>query len=402
MVQRSTRGGSADRRSWRRWGIALAVVGLAGSGALAPVAAGADAPSADLSVTVSHTPNLVTAPADVTFTVTASNAGPDTAENVAAALGYDFPLDMETVPAGCRRSGAYQSVVCELGDVASGASASIDIVLRAQGSGLLTLPAAVASETSDPDTADLVATDTLLVKAGPSQAVRYIRGIFPSILNRNPNTATTDYWAAKWQAANRGYPRKPASVPAGIINSNEYRRLRIREAYQRILGRPADAGGLASYVTKAARGTSFEAIERTLLTSGEFTRKPATIQQLIANTYQAVLGRQPTPAEAQAAFDSQASQSFASFVVSLQRSTEGYDRIINQRYQSAVGHGPSPLGRYVWQVGLRQGQSPEALFAQLLVSNEVLQLYPYTTDDYEEGYEYDVPVGQVLAALDAS
>jgi hypothetical protein len=377
------------------------VVGLAGSGAVAPIAAGADAPSADLSVTVAHTPDSATAPADITFTVTASNAGPDTAQNVSAGLAYGYPLDLNAVPAGCRRSASYESVVCDLGNIASGASVSVDFVVRAQGSGLFSLPAAVASDTADPDVADRVATDTLLVKAGPSQAVRYIRGIFVSILNRNPNTATTDYWAARWKAVNRTFPRKPASVPAGIINSDEYRRLRIREAYTRILGRPADAGGLASYVTKAARGTSFEAIERTLLTSGEFTRKPASIQQLIANTYQAVLGRQPTPAEAQAAFDSQTSQSFASFVVSLQRSTEGYDRVINQRFQSALGHGPNSLGRYVWQAGLRQGQSPEALFAQLLVSNDVLALYPYTTDDSEGFYEVDVPVSQVLAALDA-
>ena len=48
-----------------------------------------------------------------------------------------------------------------------------------------------------------------------------------------------------------------------------------------------------------------------------------------------------------------------------------------------------PIGRYVWHVRLRQGSTPEQLWAELLVSPRFLQDYPYTEDDYremEEGY----------------
>ncbi|MCU1371466.1 MAG: conserved repeat domain protein [Ilumatobacteraceae bacterium] len=395
---------SGDRsQAWRRWGIALAVVGLAGSGALAPVAAGAVDPSADLSVSMTHTPDTATAPTQITVRVTASNAGPDSAEGVVAGLGFQYPLELRTVPGGCKRSSSYESVVCELGDVAPGSSASVDVVLTAPGSGLFTLPAVVASDTADPDSADRSTTDSILVKAGPSQAVRYIRGTFPAMMNRNPDTATTNYWAAKWKAEYFRYPRDLAKIPLGIMNSNEYRRLRIRESYQRILGRTADTASLAYWMDKAAAGRSYEAIDTVLLSSREFFRN-GDEEASIRKTFVAVLGRQPTQAELdrwQKAITPSTDR--AILPRSLQRSTEGYDVIIGQRYQAALGKAPSNLGRYFWILELRKGTSPESLFAQLLVSPEVVQKYPFTPDDYEEEYEYlAVPASDVQAAVDAA
>lgn len=402
--QRSVRGA----RGWKRWLVAGAAVGLVGSGALVAAPAGAVDPSADLSVGVTHTPEVATAPAEITFTVTASNAGPDTAESVVVGLGYQYPLELPAVPEGCRRSASYASLVCELGDVASGATASVDITFAARGSGLFTLPAAVGSDTADPAAANNTVTDSLLVKAGPSQAVRYIRGIFPAILQRNPNTATTDYWAARWKAANATYPRKSEQVPAGIINSNEYRRLRIRESYQRILGRTVDASALTYWTTKLAGGWTYERLDTTLLSSREFLRN-GDLETYIRKTYLAVLGRQPTGVELSkwiAPLHQSGPAGWPAFARSLQRSTEGFDVIINQRYQAAVGEAPPALARYVWQVGLRNGMTPEKLWAQLFVSNDVLKKYPYTEDDYREMYpeEYEdaaagVPVSDVVAAL---
>lgn len=388
---------------WKRWAIALGVVGLAGSGALAPVAAGAEDPSADLSVTVAHAPETPTAPADLTVTITASNAGPDTAEAVVAGLGYPYPLELRTVPAGCRRSASYESVVCDLGDIASGATATKDIVLKANGSGLFTLPAVVASDTADPDSADRSTSTNVIVKAGPSQAVRYIQGIVPMILNREAGAATTNYWAPRWAKAYNTYPRKLEAIPAGLIGSNEYRRIRIRESYQRILGRPVDARSLDYWVKKAAGGWSFERIDLTLLSSGEFRRK-GDLEDQIDRTFLAVLSRDPSAAEQarwQQALAPGDAMGWVEFPRYLQRTTEAHDIKVKQAYVIALNKDPSALGRYFWLVELRKGTTPEALFAKLLVSNEVLQKYPFTVDDYEEGYEYDVPVADVQAAVDS-
>lgn len=407
----AVRASERGARTWRRWIVAGAVVGLVGSGALASAPAGAVDPSADLSVGVTHTPESATAPTAITFTVTASNAGPDTAEGVVVGIGYDYPLEAQTLPDGCRRSASYRSLVCELGDVASGASASVDVPLFANGSGLFSIPVAAASDTADPDAADRTATDTVLVKAGPSQAVRYIRGIFPMILQRNPNQATTDYWAARWKAANMGYPRKTEAIPAGILNSNEYRRLRIRESYQRILGRTVDPSALTYWTNKAAAGWSFERIDTTLLSSREFLSN-GDLESYIRKTFLAVLARQPTSAELnqwkKTLGATPSTAGWSRFPSTLQRTTESFDRIIKARWQVSTGQDPTPLARYIWQVGLRNGQTPEKLWAQLLVSYDVLKNYPYTEDDYREMYpeEYgdaaaDVPVSDVQAALGA-
>ncbi|MGN6692708.1 MAG: DUF11 domain-containing protein [Aquihabitans sp.] len=397
-------------RGWRRWAVAGAVVGLVGSGALAASPAGAADPSADLSVSVTHTPSTAVAPSEITFTVTAANAGPDAAEGVVVGLGYQYPLDLRVVPDGCRRSSSYESLVCDLGDIAASGSESVDITLVARGSGLFTLPAAVGSDTADPVAGNNTATDSLLVKAGPSQAVRYIRGIFPMILQRNPNQATTDYWAARWRKATMGYPQKPESVPSGIINSNEYRRLRIRESYQRILGRSVDPSALSYWTTKLTSGWSYERLDTTLLSSKEFLRN-GDLETYIRKTYLAVLGRQPTSAELntwKADLASTQGTGWSRFPLALQRSTEGFDVIIKQRYLVSTGQPPSALSRYIWQVGLRNGQSPEKLWAQLLVSYDVLKNYPYTEDDYRELYPEDfedaatgVPVSDVQAAIAA-
>lgn len=388
--------------------MAVAVIGIGGAGALAPVTANATAPSADVSVAVSHAPSSAVTGDDITFTVVASNDGPDAATGVVAGLGFSYPLQLDVVPAGCKRAASYESVLCDLPDIASGSSATIDITLKAHGSGLFSVPAAIAADTADPDTNDLVATDTLLVKAGPSQAVRYITGIFPIIVDRPVDAASLTYWAARWKAENNRYPRKLESVPGGIINSNEYRRLRIREAYQRILGRPVDAPSLTYWVNKAAKGWSYEAIERTLLTSKEFLGK--NDHDAIPATYLAVLGQTSvSPTLEQYWFGMLSTPGFtrADFVRRLQASTEGYDVVIKRFYQDTLGHDPSPLGRYVWQVRLREGKSPEALWSQLLVSNELLQKYPYTDDDYTDGPVFDPPTravspDRVQAALAAN
>ena len=346
----------------------------------------------------------------MTFTVTASNAGPDTAEDVVVGLGFQYPLQPLDLPAGCKISPAYESLVCDVGDIASGASTSVDVVLNARGSGLFTLPAAVGSPTADPSAANNTATDSLLVSAGPSQAERSIKGTFPIVMNRNPGTAETDYWAARWKAANTSYPRVLQKVPLGLINSNEYRRIRVREAYQNTLGRPADPGGLDANVRRAAAGWTYQQIERSLITSPEFFRRagvapwtndPAFIDAVV----QKVVGRPATAAEITKYTPMVGNAQHAAvqrFVQYVQSTTEARTRIINEKYQDTLGAPASPLARYIWLVRFNEGRTPESLWADLLVSYDVLQHYPYTIDDYTEGYEFDVPVSDVVAAVQAA
>lgn len=380
MAETSTSG-----RRVRGTAVAVAAFAVVG-GSLFPARAGAVEPSADLSVTVGHAPAAGMTATDLTFTIAANNAGPDAAQDVVLALSFDYPLEFRSASAGCApSSGERNSVLCEAGTVPAGGSATATVVVRPFASGLYTVPAAAASTTADPDRGDLAAEDNVIVRRGPSQGERYIRGVFPLIFDRAPDSATVAFYAERFKAAFERYPQDLASVPFSLIQSNEYRRIRIREAYQRILARPASAQDLTYWVGRAASGLSYEAIERRLITSGEFAAKHdgGDPTSATVGAYQAVLRRSPTQAEVTAAVRRYAEgATFASVVLGIQRSTEGYDVIIGQRHQQALGHGPSPLSRYVWQAKLRRGVSPERLFAELLVSNEILRQYPRTEDDY--------------------
>jgi hypothetical protein len=56
--------------------------------------------------------------------------------------------------------------------------------------------------------------------------------------------------------------------------------------------------------------------------------------------------------------------------------------VIADRVQRTLGVAPTPLIRYVWLVRYREGATTERIWAELLVSWDVLRNYPYTDDDY--------------------
>jgi hypothetical protein len=384
-------------------GGALAVVAAIVTGALvwavAPAAA-AD-PSADLSVAVTHTPATGQTLDQFTFSITVSNDGPDTAQSVAVGLTTGYQLRVEPLPEDCYRSGEWTSVICEVGDVAAGSERSVDLSVSPRAAGVYTLTAVAASITPDPDTGDLVATDQLLVRRGPLQSERYIAGIFPMVLGRSPDSASLDYWAARWRAENRRFPRRLERIPLGLMNSDEYRRVRIRAAYQQILGRSADAPSLTYWVAKVRAGLSYDAVERTLLASREFAAKNPGDR--LGASIAALYGRAATDDEIDrwTAFAGGSTDPVAwqRLLAALQRSTPARDRVIADRVQRTLGIAPTPLIRYVWLVRYREGASTERIWAELLVSWDVLRNYPYTDDDYameesfEEGATVDLTAG---------
>jgi hypothetical protein len=386
------------------WGVAAAAT-LIGAGALAPVAAGATEPSADLSVQVGHDPSNAKTGDEVTFTITAHNDGPDTAADVLAGLSFQWPLQFIDASDGCSQAPANSSVVCTLGDVASGGDATAEVTVRPMAGGLYTVPVAVSSSTADPDTADRQGSDALIVQKGPTQGERYVAGTYPLLLDRPADAGALAYWGARFKAEMNRYPRHLEKIPAGIMASDEYRRLRIREAYQRILGRPADQGALTYWVARAKAGLPFLRIEQILMGSTEFARK--TVGGSTPAVFQAVLGRAPTGDEL-ATWSEAAPGPLARL---LQASVEGRNVIILDLYQSVLGHAPDVFGHYSMLGRLRDGVSPERLWAELLVSWEYLAKFPPTEDDYTYGapipdeavtHDFRPSAPDLAAALDAA
>jgi hypothetical protein len=367
----------------------VATVGPIGLGAV-----GATTPTADLSVSVSHDPSSARTGDEVTFTITARNDGPDTAADVLAGMSFDYPLQFLSADEGCSQAPANNSVVCTLGDVASGADASAEVTVRPMASGLYTVPVAVSSATDDPDAADRQATDALIVQKGPSQGERFVAGTYPLVLGRPADPGAIAYWGARFKAEMGTYPHHLERIPLAWLGSTEYRRLRIRQAYQHILKRAADPSALAYWVGKSQAGWSYQQIERSLMTSAEFRRLAPTehpsAHPTIAYTaavYDRVLGREASDAELVAGRTLLYSSPRGAdlLVAGVQRSVEGRDVIIFDLYHKTLGHDPDPVGRYSMLGRLRDGVSAERLWSELLVSWEYLAKFPPTEDDYTYG-----------------
>jgi hypothetical protein len=367
-------------RSSRRVVLALAMATAIGAGVATPVAA-EEAPSADLSVTIGHSPASPLTATELTFTVTIHNDGPDPAADLVLGLAHGYPLQFEEASEGCEPGSYNGGTICSFGELASGSDVVATITLRPTASGIYTVPAVVSSETADPDAEDRTATDTVIVRRGPSQGERYIRGTFPLIFDRDPDPGAVTYWADRWNRVFRTGQGRLIDVPIALLNSSEYRRLRVRQAYLSILGRAATPSDVTYWSGRSAAGLTYDRIEQFLFGSGSF--KIVHAEDGVAHVFQVLLGRPPTPSEL-SSWNARvaAGSSYAGVAASLQRTTERWARVMNQRFLQTVGHAATNYDKYLWFSGLLHGATPERLWAELLIGGEYLQKYPRTEDDY--------------------
>jgi uncharacterized repeat protein (TIGR01451 family) len=125
-----------------------------------------DRPAADLSVVKSDSPDPVTRGAELTYSVVVTNNGPNPAVNVQ--LTDTLPADVEVVSATATAGSCAQietAVACSLGDMSSGSSVTVTIIVTAKKDGTLTNTAHVDSISPDPDPANNTDTEeTVVVK----------------------------------------------------------------------------------------------------------------------------------------------------------------------------------------------------------------------------------------------
>lgn len=115
----------------------------------ASVVVNAPVVAADLSVTLTGSPNPVKRLSNLTYTINVANNGPGSAEQVT--LKDTLPLFMSVVSASSSQgtcSGSF-TVTCKLGAMASGANATVTLVVRPQLRGTYTNRVSVSTLSSD-------------------------------------------------------------------------------------------------------------------------------------------------------------------------------------------------------------------------------------------------------------
>jgi uncharacterized repeat protein (TIGR01451 family) len=106
--------------------------------------------TADLSVTKSSSPNPATVGQNLTYTITAANAGPDTATNVTVTDPLPLGVTLVSATSSQGTCSGTLSITCNLGSITAGASATVSIVILPQVAGTLVNSATASSSTSDP------------------------------------------------------------------------------------------------------------------------------------------------------------------------------------------------------------------------------------------------------------
>jgi uncharacterized repeat protein (TIGR01451 family) len=142
-------------------GMAFVLAALFPAIALAP---------ANLSITKSDSPDPVTEGGQLTYTIEVTNAGPDPATDVTVSddlASSDFDLVSTTPSQGnCSVQGG-QNITCNLGMLASGATANITILVTAKKPGTVTNTASVTTTEADPESANNTVTETTTVLEAP-------------------------------------------------------------------------------------------------------------------------------------------------------------------------------------------------------------------------------------------
>lgn len=125
----------------------------------------ASARAADLAVTKTDDVDGVDVGDAITYTVTVSNLGPDTAENVE--LIDTLPAEALYVSSSSTRGNCTEDtgiVTCALGDLGAAMGVEVSIVVSTGTTGVLVNSAVAGSETQDPDAANNVAIESTVVR----------------------------------------------------------------------------------------------------------------------------------------------------------------------------------------------------------------------------------------------
>jgi uncharacterized repeat protein (TIGR01451 family) len=137
--------------------LVAALIGMPGGATAAP------GPT-DLALTKSDSPDPVTVGSNITYTVRVTNPGPNDATDVVVTDTLPSGVDFVSATASsgtCNRNG--NTVTCNLGQVNSGVTATVTIVVTARKTGTISNTASVATTVVDANTANNQDTESTVV-----------------------------------------------------------------------------------------------------------------------------------------------------------------------------------------------------------------------------------------------
>lgn len=196
--------------------------------------------------------------------------------------------------------------------------------------------------------------------------VRYVNDVYELFLGRAPNGAEAEAGCAQTRRGER------FTLTTGLSRSDEWAGRQINELYQKVFGRPADAGGRSYWLGQVQRGMRIEQIAAQFYGSEEYYNGVgATPEGYVDELYRDLMGRE-SDASGRAHWVDQLrsgrlnrTQVAGSFYSSLESRRDRVDALYRQVLDRAADSG----GRDFWvEELLRVGDV--ALAAHLAASDE--------------------------------
>jgi uncharacterized repeat protein (TIGR01451 family) len=119
---------------------------------------------ADLAITLTDSPDPVRLGTVLTYTITVTNLGPDTATGVAVADTLPVRTTFVSASASQGSCSGTSTVICDLSSLSAGATATVEILVRPTRQGRISNSATVEASEVDPDTSNNSATEITRVR----------------------------------------------------------------------------------------------------------------------------------------------------------------------------------------------------------------------------------------------
>lgn len=189
----------------------------------------------------------------------------------------------------------------------------------------------------------------------------YVTALYTDYLGRGAGPSEIEYWADKLSAG------APVTVVSdGFVTSDEYRMIRITEAYAYVLGRGVDAPGALNWLNAMRSGQiTTDDIERSLYQSDEFYQiaarrnsAPPNDGALVDALWPYILGREVSGFEGFDLLNAGFGRDRTFFVSYVYFSQEAANARVRTMYQRYFGRLPDDSGLAVWaNVDLRIGDT---------------------------------------------
>jgi hypothetical protein len=195
----------------------------------------------------------------------------------------------------------------------------------------------------------------------------FLCSAYEDLLGRAPDSGGLTYWSAQLAS---GMSR--SVVAYDITTSTEYRDDLISDYYEYYLGRPSDSGGLTYWVAQLNGGASDQSVLAAILGSGEFyADSGSTAGGFLNALYSMLLGR-ASDSGGLAYWESQLSSGTPRSAVAgaFLSSTEYRTDLVNDYYETFLGRASDSGGLTYWVAQLAGGASNESVIAAIVGSSE--------------------------------